>query len=79
MYEIWKGDELPVSVMEGEVSLSRLVASAELLDRQASPFLPRKTTGKVQGYCLADSLYCAASIRTLLQRLGLVPVIDPNP
>ena len=64
--------------MEGEVSFSRLGPSAERLDRQEAPFLPRET-GKVQGYYLADGPYYAASIRTLLRKLGLVPVIDPNP
>ena len=78
-YEVWKGYKLHVSVVEGGLPVSCLLTAASLHDSQAAPFLLKKTARKVQGYCLADAAYDAASIRTLAGRLGLVPVIDQNP
>ena len=78
-YEVWKGDKLPVPVVEGGLSVSSLLTSVALHDSQAAPFLLKKTARKVQGYCLADAAYDAASLRTLAKGLGLVPVIDKNP
>ena len=77
-YEVWKGYKLHVSVVEGGLPVSCLLTAASLHDSQAAPFLLKKTARKVQGYCLADAAYDAASIRTLAERLGLVPVIDQN-
>ncbi|MEC4683875.1 MAG: transposase [Nitrospirota bacterium] len=78
-YEVWKGYKLHVSVVEGGLPVSCLLTSASLHDSQAAPFLLKKTARKVQGYCLADAAYDAASLRTLSKGLGLVPVIDQNP
>ncbi len=78
-YEVWKGYKLHVSVVEGGLPVSCLLTSASLHDSQAAPFLLKKTARKVQGSCLADAAYDAASLRTLEKGLGLVPVIDQNP
>jgi hypothetical protein len=78
-YEVWKGYKLHVSVVEGGLPVTCLLTAASLHDSQAAPFLLKKTARKVQGYCLADAAYDAASLRTLAKGLGLVPVIDQNP
>ena len=78
-YEVWRGYKLHVSVVEGGLPVSCLPTPASLHDSQATPFLPKKTARKVQGYCLADAAYDAASLRTLASGLGLVPVIDQPP
>jgi len=78
-YEVWKGYKLHVSVVEGGLPVSCLLTSASLHDSQAAPFLLKKTAKKVQGYCLADAAYDAATLRRLSQGLGLVPIIDGNP
>jgi len=65
---VWKGYKLPVSVVEGGLPVSCLLTSASLHDSQAAPFLLKKTARKVQGYCLADAAYDAASLRTVKRK-----------
>ena len=77
--EYWKGYKFHVSVAEDGLPIACLLTSASVHDSQAAPFLLKKTARKVQGYCLADSAYDAAPIRTLSSRLGLLPIIDSNP
>ena len=78
-YEVWKGYKLHVSVVDGGLPVACLLTSASLHDSQAAPFLLKKTAQTVQGYCLADAAYDAASLQSLSKGLGIVPLIDKNP
>ena len=78
--EKWNGYKLHIDAIDGGLPVSCLLTSASLHDSQAAIPLAQLTAGRVDNlYDLMDSAYDAAEIRACSERLGHVPIIDPNP
>ena len=78
--EKWTGYKLHIDAIDGGLPVSCLLTSASLHDSQAAIPLAHLTAGRVDNlYDLMDSAYDAVEIRACSERLGHVPIIDPNP
>lgn len=76
----WTGYKLHMDVADGGIPISCIVSSASLHDSQAAIPLMTKTAQRVRNlYDLMDSAYDAKEIHAHSERLGHVPIIDPNP
>ena len=65
---------------DGGVPLAALLSSASMHDSQAAiPLMQMASERATILYDLADSAYDAEEIRAFSEKLGHVPVIDPNP
>ena len=76
----WCGYKLHLSLGDGGVPLAALLSSASMHDSQAAiPLMQMASERATILYDLADSAYDAEEIRAFSEKLGHVPVIDPNP
>lgn len=76
----WCGYKLHLSIADGGVPLAAVLSSASLHDSQAAILLMQMSSERATIlYDLADSAYDAEEIKTFSEKLGHVPVIDPNP
>ena len=76
----WCGYKLHLSIADGGVPLAAVLSSASLHDSQAAiPLMQMSSERATVLYDLADSAYDAEEIKTFSEKLGHVPVIDPNP
>lgn len=76
----WCGYKLHLSIADGGVPLAAVLSSASLHDSQAAiPLMQMSSERATILYDLADSAYDAEEIKTFSEKLGYVPIIDPNP
>lgn len=76
----WCGYKLHLAVGDGEVPLAAILSSASLHDSQAAiPLMQMSSERATILYDLADSAYDAEEIKVVSEKMGHVPVIDPNP
>ena len=76
----WCGYKLHLAVGGGEVPLAAILSSASLHDSQAAiPLMQMSSERATILYDLADSAYDAEEIKTFSEKLGHIPIIDPNP
>ena len=76
----WCGYKLHLAVGDGEVPLAAILSSASLHDSQvAIPLMQMSSARATILYDLADSAYDAEEIKAVSEKMGHVPVIDPNP
>lgn len=75
----WNGFKLHVDAADGQIPISCLLTSASLHDSQASIPLTAMTSQRVTSlYEVKDSAYDCQHIVAYSQKLGHVPIIDPN-
>ncbi|HEX9045443.1 MAG TPA: transposase, partial [Verrucomicrobiae bacterium] len=75
----WRGYKLHLDVIDGDIPVSAVLTSASLHDSQAAIPLAQMTTQRVKAcYELMDSAYDAECIRTFVEGLGHVPIIEPK-
>jgi hypothetical protein len=77
----WIGYKLHLCTGDGDVPLAAYLSTAALHDSQPAIILQQQVaqrTGAVF-YDLGDAAYDAAAIKQSSERLGRVPIIDPNP
>ncbi len=78
--ESWIGYKLHIDAADGGVPVSCILTSASVHDSQVALPLAHLSAQRVTSlYDLMDSAYDAAEIRACSERLGHVPIIDPNP
>ncbi len=78
--EYWNGYKLHLTTGDGGVILSSVLTSASVHDSQvAIPLMQMSSERATIFYDLADSAYDAPEIKEFSQKLGHVPIIDPNP
>lgn len=76
----WCGYKLHLSIGDGGIPLAAILSSASLHDSQAAiPLMQMASERATILYDLADSAYDAEEIKAFSEKLGHVPVIDPNP
>ena len=76
----WFGYKLHLTIADGGVPLAAVLSSASLHDSQAEiPLMQMSSERATILYDLADSAYDAEEIKTFSEKLGHVPIIDPNP
>lgn len=76
----WCGYKLHLAVGDREVPLAAILSSASLHDSQAAiPLMQMSSARATILYDLADSAYDVEEIKTFSEKLGHVPIIDPNP
>ena len=76
----WCGYKLHLSIADGGVPLAAVLSSASLHDSQAAiPLMQMSSERATIPYDLADSAYDAEEIKTFSEKLGHIPIIDPNP
>ena len=76
----WRGYQLHIDCIDGDIPVSALFTSASLHDSQAAIPLMQMTSKRVVSlYDLMDSAYDAPQIKEYSQGLSHVPIIDPNP
>jgi len=77
--ESWIGYKLHLDTLDGDIPASAVLTSASVHDSQVAIPLAQMTAQRVRSlYDLMDSAYDAPQIRAFSQRLGHVPIIDPN-
>jgi len=77
--ESWIGFKFHVDAADGQIPISCLLTSASMHDSQASLPLTAMTYQRVTSlYEVKDSAYDCQHIVAYSQRLGHVPIIDPN-
>lgn len=75
----WRGYKLHLDVADGQIPITAVLTGASVHDSQvAIPLMKLTSERTTYLYDLMDSAYDAASIRTMSQRLGHVPIIDPK-
>lgn len=75
----WIGYKLHLDTIDGDLPVSAVLTSASVHDSQVAIPLAQMTAQRVRSlYDLMDSAYDAPQIRAFSQRLGHVPIIDPN-
>lgn len=80
MQETWRGYKLHIDTADCGIPLSAILTSASVHDSQAAIPLATITAGRVANlYDLMDAAYDAQEIHAISERLGHVPIIDPNP
>ena len=78
--ESWIGYKLHLDTLDGDIPASAVLTSASVHDSQVAIPLAQMTAQRVRSlYDLMDSAYDAPQIQAFSQRLGHVPIIDPNP
>ncbi len=78
--ESWIGYKLPIDAADGGVPVSCILTSASVHDSQVALPLAHLSAQRVTSlYDLMDSAYDAVELRACSERLGHVPIIDPNP
>lgn len=78
--EYWVGYKLHLDVMDGDIPVSAILTSASTHDSQAAIPLGQMSAQRVTAlYELMDAAYDMPVIHAFAQRLGHVPIIDPNP
>ncbi len=76
----WCGYKLHLAVGDGEVPLAAILSSASLHDSQAAiPLMQMSSERATILYDLADSAYDAEEIKDVSEKMGHIPIIDPNP
>lgn len=76
----WKGYKAHIDWADGGVPINVVTTSASVHDSQLAIPMARISAGRVNIlYELMDSAYDAPQIRTAIENLGHVPIIDPNP
>ena len=76
----WCGYKLHLSIGDGGIPLAAILSSASMHDSQvAIPLMQMASERATILYDLADSAYDAEEIKAFSEKLGHVPVIDPNP
>jgi len=77
--ESWTGYKLHLDTLDGDIPASAVLTSASVHDSQVAIPLAQMTAQRVRSlYDLMDSAYDAPQILAFSQRLGHVPIIDPN-
>lgn len=75
----WRGYKLHLDVADGQIPITAVLTGANVHDSQvAIPLMKLTSERTTYLYDLMDSAYDAASIRTMSQQLGHVPIIDPK-
>ena len=78
--ESWIGYKLHLDTIDGDVPISAVLTGASVHDSQVAIPLAQMAAQRVTSlYDLMDSAYDAPPIHAFSQRLGHVPIIDPNP
>lgn len=77
--ETWNGYKLHLDVADGHIPITSILTSASLHDSQvAIPLAATSSKRVVYLYDLMDSAYDCEGIKAYSQKLGHVPVVDPN-
>ncbi len=80
MLETWRGYKLHIDTADCGIPLSAVLTSASVHDSQTAIPLAIMTAGWVVNlYDLMDAAYDAQEINAISERLGHIPIIDPNP
>ena len=76
----WNGYKLHLDVIDGDIPISAILTGAAIHDSQLAIPLAQMSHSKVTSlYDLMDAAYDAAPIKEVVEGLGRVPIIDPNP
>lgn len=76
----WNGYKLHLDVIDGDIPISAILTGAAVHDSQLAIPLAQMSSSKVTSlYDLMDAAYDAGPIKEVVESLGRVPIIDPNP
>ncbi len=76
----WNGYKLHLDVIDGDIPISAILTGAAIHDSQLAIPLAQMSNSRVTClYDLMDAAYDAGPIREVVENLGRVPIIDPNP
>ena len=76
----WNGYKLHLDVIDGDIPISAILTGAAIHDSQLAIPLAQMSSSKVTSlYDLMDAAYDAGPIKEVVEHLGRVPIIDPNP
>ena len=76
----WNGYKLHLDVIDGDIPISAILTGAAIHDSQLAIPLAQMSSSKVTSlYDLMDAAYDAGPIKEVVESLGRVPIIDPNP
>ena len=71
--------KLHLDVIDGDIPISAILTGAAIHDSQLAIPLAQMSSSRVTSlYDLMDSAYDAGSIKEAIEKLGRVPIIDPN-
>ena len=80
LLETWRGYKLHIDTADCGIPLSAILTSASVHDSQAAIPLATMTGGRVANlYDLMDAAYDAREVHAMSERLGHIPIVDPNP
>ena len=69
-----------MDVIDGDIPISAILTGAAIHDSQLAIPLAQMSSSKVTSlYDLMDAAYDAGPIKEVVESLGRVPIIDPNP